>query len=229
MFYSTTPVPMKEKISSKDKTFRILLGTTFLLLLFVSLSFAQPRMSGSSVLLPEYIKRHAHEVPPKRVEENVMKYDHLIKYFTSLSYSRAGVRVNANFIRALMSAESGGDQYALSNKDAIGLTQITYETGRTAALELYKMKFDFEYVDEKRLKDLQPSDLYDPAINILICTYLIDKYNANYGGNLALTISAWNAGPGSISQYKGYPPYEETLTLIARVNSYLRHYMRYYL
>ena len=68
----------------------------------------------------------------------------------------------------------------------------------------------------------------DPAINILICTYLIDKYNSNYNGNLALIISAWNAGPGSIIQHRGYPPYEETLTLIARVNSYLTYYMKYY-
>lgn len=191
---------------------------------------AQPHFQRSeSALLPVYLERHAHERPPKSTQERLKKFEKYIDYFTSLSYSRDGVRVDANFIRALVSAESAANPYAVSNKNAIGLSQITIETGRIAARELYKTKYDFKHIDEEDLKDLQKSDLYDPAINLLICCYLIDKYSSDYNGSLALIISAWNAGPGAIKQYRGYPPYDETLTLIARVNAYFKHYMKFYI
>jgi soluble lytic murein transglycosylase-like protein len=180
------------------------------------------------MILQDYLERHSHEVPPRSTVQRVKKYDDMILYFSSLSFSRPGVKVNPNFLRALMSAESAGDPYAVSNKNAIGLTQITPETGKIAARALYEMNYDFKFVDEEKLADLQPSDLFDPAINLLICTYLMDKYNQAYGDNLALTVSAWNAGPGAVRQYRGYPPYDETLTLIARVNYYYLHYQKQY-
>lgn len=208
---------------------KVALVIIFLTLISSSIVAAQPLNNPKQhVLLNDYLKKHSHEVPPKTTQSRLYDFEEYVKYFTSLSYSRAGYKVNGNFLRALISAESAANANAVSNKNAIGLTQITIETGRIAARELYKTKFNFKYIDEERLKDLQESDLYDPAINILICCYLVDKYNANYNGNLALIISAWNAGPGSITQYKGYPPYDETLTLIARVNSYLKYYMRYF-
>lgn len=205
----------------------------FLSVLITILSFSDSRAqavytSNTSVILQDYLKRHSHEVPPKSTIERVKKYDELIQYFCSLNFSRPGIRVNPNFMRALMSAESAGDKFALSHKNAYGLTQITPAMGKIAARKLYEMKYNFKYVDEEKLKDLKPGDLFDPAINILISTYLIDKYNSDYGDNLALTISAWNAGPGAVKRYKGYPPYDETLTLIARVNYYYLHYQKQY-
>jgi len=207
------------------------IGFIFLILTLLSGSFvaAQPSYQRKKTnLLDNYLRKHSHEVPPNSTQLKLRNYEEYIRYFSSLSFSRAGYKVNANFLRALISAESAADPKAVSNRNAIGLSQITIETGRTAARELVKMAYDFKHVDERRLKNLKESDLMDPAINILICTYLIDKYNSNYNGNLALIIAAWNAGPVSIIQHRGYPPYEETLTLIARVNSYLTYYMKYY-
>lgn len=184
--------------------------------------------ASRSYTLDDYLRRQAHEVPSPSTKKRVLQFNHLIEYFTSLEYNRSGIRVSPNFIRALMSAESAGDPMAVSNKNALGLTQITYETGRTAAKELASFGFDFQFVDENRLKNLKYEDLFDPAINILICTYLIDKYNMDFGDNLASTVAAWNAGPGSVTAYKGYPPYDETMTLIARVNYYYLHYQSMY-
>lgn len=229
-----TGMNLSEKSSFLGKKYTFL--SVFLVVLTVFLTIicsqfvsAQSRSGKKLNLLNDYLKRHSHEVPPKSTLERLNDFEEYIRYFTSLSFSRPGYKVNGNFLRALISAESAANPYAVSDKNAIGLTQITWETGRIAARELYNTKYDFKFVDENRLKDLQESDLFDPAINILICVYLIDKYNANYNGNLALIISAWNAGPGSIIQYRGYPPYDETLTLIARVNSYLKYYMKYYI
>jgi hypothetical protein len=224
---------MRKKISFKNTNFALLILLMGLFLV-PDLVSAQPYSSTANrskitALLPIYLKKHAHERPPKSTQERLKKFEEYIDYFTSLSYTRPGFKVDANFIRALVSAESAADPYAVSNKNAIGLSQITIATGKIAAKELYKTKYDFDHVDEERLINLQESDLYDPAINLLICTYLIDKYIRNYKGNLALIISAWNAGPGAVRQYRGYPPYNETLTLIARVNAYFKHYQKFYI
>ncbi|MGM0588327.1 MAG: lytic transglycosylase domain-containing protein [Bacteroidota bacterium] len=225
-----------EKNSGKRNNFRDTLPISMLslfLLLGLALNSglqAQPSYeTQNKALLHDYVKKLNGSEPPRRTQERLKKYDHLVKYMSTLSFSRSGVTVSANFLRALISAESAADPFAVSDKNAIGLTQITIETGRVAAKELYEMGHDFKFVKEERLKNLQPSDLFDPAINILICTYLMDKYNSDFGNNLVLTISAWNAGPGAVIRYKGYPPYEETLTLIGRVNSYYNYYRKYYL
>ncbi len=221
-----------ELLSSKFmKSFTAYLFVT-LFIFSTSAVEAQPRANEyrtQSVMLQDYVKRHAHEVPPRMTLERLKEFDEMIRYFSTLSFTRPGVTVSANFLRSLISAESAADPNAVSHKNAIGLTQITYETGRTAARSLYNMNHEFRYVDRERLRNLQPSDLFDPAINLLICVYLIDKYNNNYGGNLALTISAWNAGPGAVARFRGYPPYDETMTLIARVNSYFEYFRRHYL
>jgi soluble lytic murein transglycosylase-like protein len=228
--------PYSEKNSGHRNIIRLgkLSGATILILLATflipAISFAQPSYSsGNKALLHDYIKKLNGSEPPHRTQERLKKYDHLVKYMSTLAFTRRGVTVSANFLRALISAESAADPFAVSDKNAIGLTQITIETGRVAAKELYQMDHDFKYVNEDRLKNLQSSDLFDPAINLLICTYLMDKYNSDFGNNLVLTISAWNAGPGAVMRYKGYPPYEETLTLIGRVNSYYNYYRKYYL
>lgn len=225
----TTRANLEVKITSSKLSLLTMVSIIGSLCVFGLSAEAQPMyQEGKGLLLQDFLKKHSHEVPPKSTKIRIKKYDNYIRYFTSLSFFQQGVKVNANFLRALMSAESAGNPYAVSDKNAIGLTQITPETGRIAARELYQMNFDFEHIDEEKLKNLQPSDLFDPAINILICCYLLDKYNYEYKGNIALTVSAWNAGPGAVRQYRGYPPYEETLTLIARVNTYFLHYQRLY-
>ncbi len=145
--------------------------------------------------------------------------DYLIQYYTDFPFSHDGHKISPDFIRALILAESGGDPRARSSKNARGLAQILYSTGKQAAAELACGKNDYHYVSREQLKKLTPDDLYKPAINILITCYLIDKYNHQYQGRLALVVSAWNAGAGSIKD-SSPPPYTETCNHIGRVNGY---------
>jgi len=99
------------------------------------------------------------------------------------------------------------------------------ETGRIAARELYESGIDFEYVDERRLKNLRAEDLYDPAINILIACYLSATYLDQFLGRHDLVVSAWNAGPGAVTAHGNRPPpYEETHQLMARVRGYMTYF-----
>ncbi len=172
------------------------------------------------------VDRMAREVPSATMQRRVARHESLIQYFTGLAYTRPGITVNASFVRALVSAESAGVATAVSHKGAIGLMQIMPATARPAARALYETGYDFRYVDESRLQTLTAEDLKTPAINLLIGCYLLDRYNGQYGNNLAKTVSAWNAGPRSVDRHGGAPPYRETLELIGRVNAYYVFYDR---
>nr|WP_321465067.1 lytic transglycosylase domain-containing protein [uncultured Desulfobulbus sp.] len=173
---------------------------------------------GNSIEL--YLKKYGDVELSSHQRERVKNHEYLIKYFSSLSYVRRGYTVNPDFIRALMLAESGGDQFAVSEKEALGLCQLLYSTAKQAAQEFLAKGIEVRYVSRERLQTLQPIDLFDPAINILLTCSLIAKYNHAYDGRLDLVVSAWNAGQGSITNGKP-PKYPETLDLIGKINGYL--------
>lgn len=148
-------------------------------------------------------------------------FDHLITYFSGFSYFVPRHKVSPDFIRALILAESGANPRAVSSKNALGLGQIMLTTGRQAALELAESTTNFRYVSKNTLLDLQETDLFDPAVNILITCYLVAKYNYKFDGKLDLVVSAWNAGENTRSLKNGrHAPYKETENLIGKVNGY---------
>lgn len=166
-----------------------------------------------------YVKKYRHVQVSRSLHRELAAYERLIEYFSGLSYFKPRHRVDADFLRALMIAESAVDPEARSDKDARGLTQILYPTGLQAARELAQTRYPFHYVSHEQLSNLQPRDLHDPAINLLLACYLIAKYNLKYNGRLDLVVAAWNAGEHSIKN-DSPPPYRETLDLIGKVNGY---------
>lgn len=178
----------------------------------------------------EYVKRIVQQTRPSApaaaTQKRLQRYDAYIQHFAGLSYARPGTTVNADFVRALIVAESSARPSVVSEDNAIGLMQIRPETGRDAARKLYVSGRDFRYVDRSRLRSLRARDLKEPAINILIGCYLLDRYNAAFGNHLARTVGAWNAGPSRIRQYEGTPPFPETLNLVARVNAFYLYFRR---
>jgi len=159
--------------------------------------------------------------------QKLARYDHLIRYFCNFSYFVPRHKVSPNFIRALILAESGADHRAVSNKDALGLGQILHTTGVEAARELAQSTTHFRYVSKGSLENLGKSDLFDPAINILLTCYLVAKYNYKFDGKLDLVVSAWNAGEHTESLSRGrHAPYEETENLIGKVNAYYTYLLK---
>jgi peptidoglycan lytic transglycosylase len=155
------------------------------------------------------------------------EYDHLIRYFSGFSYFVPDHQVSADFVRALILAESSANHLAVSSKNALGLGQIILSTGREAAQVLGQSNTQFRYVSHKTLHNLKRDDLFDPAVNILITCYLIAKYNAKFEGKLDLVVSAWNAGENTKSLKNGkHAPYRETEDLIGKVNAYYIYLLR---
>ncbi len=168
----------------------------------------------------------------KKIEQNdiekLARYDYLVRYFADFSYFVPKHKVNPDFIRALILAESGANPRAVSNRKAIGLGQILYPTGKTAARELSKSRTHFRYVSKTTLKNLKKRDLFDPAVNILLTCYLIAKYNYKFDGRLDLVVSAWNAGENTESLNRGkHAPFRETEDLIGKINNYFIYLIRH--
>lgn len=156
------------------------------------------------------------------------QFDHLIRYYSNFAYFVPRHKVNPDFIRALIVAESGVNPNAVSKKNALGLGQIILSTGKQAGAELSQFEMDFKFASKSRLNNLKQSDLFDPAINILLTCYLISKYNHRFDGRLDLVVSAWNAGENTNSLSHGrHAPYEETENLIGKVNGYYTYLLKH--
>ncbi len=141
-----------------------------------------------------------------------------IRYFSSLRYGPGTEPVSADYIRALVLAESGGDPQARSSRGARGVAQIMPSTARMALRALARLERDFLYIDERVFEDFEADDLYDPALNLLIACYLSANYHTMYDGRPELMAAAWNAGPGAVARYGNRPPpYPETQGLIRRL------------
>jgi soluble lytic murein transglycosylase-like protein len=195
---------------------------SFAVLLCFFLACLTPLPATAS--LKHYVTKYREIQVTADQQKRLSRYNYLIEYFSAFSYFRRRHKVNPDFIRALIIAESNAYPRAKSDKNALGLTQITYATGRQAATELVRKNIHFRYVSKKKLKYLRPNDLYNPAVNILLACYLIAKYNAQHKGKLDLVVSAWNAGEYSIINNRPAQN-KETLNHIGKVNGYFVYFL----
>lgn len=105
-------------------------------------------------------------------------------------------RVDPRLVVALFIVESGFKPTATSPKGAMGLGQLMPGTAR----------------------GLGVSNPYDPVQNVEASIRLIRGHLNKYG-DLALALSAYNAGPGAVRKYSGVPPYRETQNYIRKVGA----------
>ncbi len=199
--------------------FSILKRVFFNQLFFILSIVSVPVISSADV--NEFVEKYHNTQIDQADLRRINQYQHLISYFTGFAYFKPNHVVSPEFIKALIIAESSANPEAQSSKDARGLGQITYPTAKKAALRLVQTGVNFKYIDENRLMNLQPHDLYDPAINILLSTFLIAKYNYMFEGRIDLVLTAWNAGENTESLRNNSPAnYLETENLIGKVNGY---------
>jgi hypothetical protein len=105
-------------------------------------------------------------------------------------------QVDPRLVVALFIVESGFKPTATSPKGAMGLGQLMPGTAQ----------------------GLGVSNAYDPVQNVEASVRLIRGHLDKYG-DLALALSAYNAGPGAVKKYGGVPPYRETRNYIRKVAS----------
>ncbi|MCU0292004.1 MAG: lytic transglycosylase domain-containing protein [Thermoanaerobaculaceae bacterium] len=98
-------------------------------------------------------------------------------------------------VMAVVEAESGHQANLVSGRGAVGLMQISPEIAAWARLD----------------NPAEPLANLEAGCRFL--AWLLDSY----GGDVTLTLAAYNAGPGAVRRWGTVPPYRETRSFIARV------------
>lgn len=131
------------------------------------------------------------------------------------------------FVLSVMKTESNFDEDAHSHKNAVGLMQITVDTGEWAANEMGYSSFSKE-------------DLFDEEYNIRMGCWYLKKLNDMFDGDLNLMVAAYNAGPTNVNKWLQdnefskdgknlhYIPFNETKKYVDKVNTYYNIYKYLY-
>jgi len=106
--------------------------------------------------------------------------------------------MDKNLLRAVIRQESGGNSLARSEKGAKGLMQL----------------MDFT------AKEMGVVNPYSGRQNVMGGAKYLKQLLARFNGDESKALAAYNAGPGTVEQYGGIPPYEETRNYVKNVLQY---------
>jgi hypothetical protein len=103
--------------------------------------------------------------------------------------------VDANLVRAVIKVESNFNPAAVSRKGAMGLMQLMPATAR---------KFNV-------------SNPFDARQNVDAGVRQLRRLLDNFGGDVGLTLAAYNAGEAAVNRNNGVPPYPETRQYVRQI------------
>lgn len=115
------------------------------------------------------------EIFPVKYKNTVHKYS--VKY-----------NLDPNLVFSLINVESKFDTFATSHKGAMGLMQITPQTGEYIA----------GLLGEKNYKN---ENLYNPETNIRYGCFYLSKLKNDFEGNLDWVLAAYNGGEGNVRKW----------------------------
>lgn len=96
--------------------------------------------------------------------------------------------VDKHLICAVIKAESGFRETALSTPGAMGLMQVMPDTGSWIA-------------DKIGIDSFETSMLYQPEMNIRIGCWYLNYLNGLFDGNARKVLAAYNAGPSRVKEW----------------------------
>jgi soluble lytic murein transglycosylase-like protein len=108
--------------------------------------------------------------------------------------------VDANLVRSVVKVESNFNPNAVSRKGAMGLMQLMPSTARS----------------------LNVTNPFDPEQNVDAGVRHLKKLLENYGGDVNLSLAAYNAGQGAVARSAGVPRYRETQDYVRRITDLYR-------
>ncbi|TDT61189.1 lytic transglycosylase domain-containing protein [Fonticella tunisiensis] len=120
--------------------------------------------------------------------KNIMKFFYPVIYSNIVEKYSTEYNIDSRLVYSLIKVESKFNPYAKSSKGAIGLMQITPQTGR------YISKLIGE-------KEFNADTLYDPDTNVRYGCFYISKLYKDFDGNIDIILAAYNGGEGNVRKW----------------------------
>jgi soluble lytic murein transglycosylase-like protein len=113
----------------------------------------------------------------------------------AIAMAAARHNVDPNLVRAVVKVESNFNPNAVSRKGAMGLMQLMPSTAR----------------------QLRVDNPFDPEQNVDAGVRHLKQLLESYGGDVKLTLAAYNAGSGAVARSAGIPHFAETRSYVRRI------------
>jgi soluble lytic murein transglycosylase-like protein len=115
----------------------------------------------------------------------------------AIEQAAARHNVDPNLVRSVIKVESNFNPNAVSRKGAMGLMQLMPQTARS----------------------LNVSNPFDPEQNVDAGVRHLKKLLESYGGDVRLTLAAYNAGSTAVARSAGVPHFAETQNYVKRITN----------
>src|SRR5579863_7692963 len=115
----------------------------------------------------------------------------------AIEQAAARHNVDPNLVRAVVKVESNFNPNAVSRKGAMGLMQLMPSTAR----------------------QLNVKNPFDPEQNVDAGVRHLKQLLESYGGDIKLTLAAYNAGAGAVARSSCMPRYAETQNYVRRITN----------